>query len=89
MASLPQPVTVTDHYLAAIHGVLGEIRDRLPAQDGPLRADVAGRTTPGEPVELREPAPLPAAPETEPAPPRRPARKPAQRKTTRTPSKGS
>lgn len=28
---LPRPVSVTDEYLAAIHGVLGEIRDRLPA----------------------------------------------------------
>lgn len=30
MPDLPQPVSVTDEYLAAIHGALVEIRDRLP-----------------------------------------------------------
>ncbi len=30
MAALPSPVTVADEYLAALHGVLTEIRDRLP-----------------------------------------------------------
>lgn len=30
MGDLPRPVSVTDELLHAIHGVLGEIRDRLP-----------------------------------------------------------
>lgn len=32
MPDMPAPITVTDEYLRAIHGVLGEIRDRLPAE---------------------------------------------------------
>lgn len=47
MAELPSPVTVADEYLSAIHGVLGEIRDRLP-EPAPKRADGA--------VEVSEPA---------------------------------
>ncbi|NEA22578.1 hypothetical protein [Actinomadura bangladeshensis] len=78
MSALPQPVTVADHYLAAIHDRLGEIRDRLPA--------LAGQPAEGEPVELREPAPpaAPAQPLTEPArpAPKPPARKPAARAGT-------
>lgn len=73
MSDLPPPVTVADHYLAAIHDRLGEIRDRLPAP--------AEQPAEGEPVELREPAPPPAAP-AQPQPisePARPARKPTAR----------
>lgn len=72
MGRLPQPVTVTDHYLAAIHDRLGEIRDRLPAP--------ANQQPEGGPVELREPAAPPAAPATPAAEPARPARKPPARK---------
>lgn len=78
MRTLPPPETVADHYLAAIHDVLGDIRDRLPAACGQP-------AQPGGPVEVREPATPPAAP---PAPARpvpvqepvRPARKPSTRK---------
>lgn len=44
---LPQPVSVTDEYLAAIHDLLGEIRDRLPAPKN--------ETKPG-PTKISEPA---------------------------------
>jgi hypothetical protein len=47
MAALHAPVTVTDEYLAAIHGVLTEIRDRLP-ESPPQPA--AGTVTVSEPA---------------------------------------
>lgn len=75
MGNLPPPVTVSDFYLAAIHDRLGEIRDRLTAP--------APQPAEGEPVELREPAPPPAAPAqpvTEPARRAPSARKPSARK---------
>lgn len=49
MTALPSPVTVTDEYLAALHGVLTEIRDRLPEpKPAPERAD--GAVAVAEPV---------------------------------------
>ncbi|MFE9099853.1 hypothetical protein [Actinomadura geliboluensis] len=69
---LPNPVTPTDFYLAAIHDRLGEIRDRLPVR--------AVEPAEGEPVELREPAAPPAAPAQPITEPARPARKPSARK---------
>lgn len=57
MADLPTPVTTNDELLAAIHGVLTQIRDRLPEPARPAE--------PGQPVELREPQDqqqVPAAP---------------------------
>lgn len=47
MPELPQPVSITDEYLAAIHGVLGEIRDRLPK---PKQEPKAGTTRVSEPA---------------------------------------
>jgi hypothetical protein len=51
MVGLPSPVSVTDEYLRAIHGVLGEIRDRLPAPKqepapGPTRVSEPAKRTP-------------------------------------------
>lgn len=43
---LPRPVSVTDEYLAAIHDVLGEIRDRLPE----AKKEPAGQTKVSEPA---------------------------------------
>lgn len=50
MSDLPRPVTAVDEYLAAIHGVLVDICDRLSA--APQEFHVV---PPGQ-VELREPA---------------------------------
>lgn len=47
MPNLPSPVSVTDEYLAAVLGVLGEIRDRLPA---PKPEPAAGTTKVSEPA---------------------------------------
>lgn len=51
---VPQPITVTDEYLAAIHDLLGDIRDRLPERPTTERADGT--------VELREPKPPATSP---------------------------
>ncbi|TDD37887.1 hypothetical protein E1287_07470 [Actinomadura sp. KC06] len=78
VSALPPPISVTDHYLAAIHDRLGEICDRLPAK--------AEQPAEGQPVELREPAPPPATPPRPLTEPARPARKPPARKAAaRTP----
>jgi len=55
--ALPQPVSVTDEYLAEIHGLLGEIRDRLPAPKPEAK--------PG-PTKVAEPANRPAKKTTTP-----------------------
>lgn len=84
-SELPSPVTVADHYLAAIYDRLGEVLDRLPAREPgslqqPAHGDVGER---GGEVEITEPAPprapAKAVPLAEPArPPKRPpAKKPA------------
>lgn len=49
--ALPGPITVTDEYLRAIHGVLGEIRDRLPAAQpqptsGPMKVAEPAKPAP-------------------------------------------
>lgn len=47
---LPAPVSVTDEYLAAVHDVLGQIRDRLPA---PKEEPKPGATKVSEPAAKR------------------------------------
>lgn len=49
---VPQPITVADEYLAAIHDRLGEILDRLPERPKQYRARPDGAVVP---VELTEP----------------------------------
>lgn len=48
MGDLPSPVSVTDEYLAAIHGVLGEIRGRLPAPKDDPKPGRAKVSEPGK-----------------------------------------
>jgi len=48
--SLPQPISVTDEYLAEIHGLLGEIRDRLPAPQPEAKAGPTKVAEPAKPA---------------------------------------
>lgn len=55
--SLPSPITVTDDYLQAIHGLLGEIRDRLPAaEDSEPKPGPTKVSEPGAPPAKAAPA---------------------------------